>query len=201
MGAVFAGTARVPLATLIMVAEMTGGYGLIVPSMLASSLSFMVQRTLTTRARYPCLYEAQVEARVDSPAHHVRLLQGAFRILEKAGIQDLRGVSFPDLNNLLRFGQPIAIHGGKGRIFTITITSPDSPLVGHPATEVNGAKGGIALIAVLRGEEVLPPGHGGPLEQGDTLIIAAGDQAYAEFMQRFGQSIPGEGEPDLGDSP
>ena len=35
MGVVFAGTARVPLSTLIMVTEMTGGYGLIVPSMLA----------------------------------------------------------------------------------------------------------------------------------------------------------------------
>lgn len=37
MAAVFAGVARVPVATLIMVAEMTGGYGLIVPSMLATS--------------------------------------------------------------------------------------------------------------------------------------------------------------------
>jgi CIC family chloride channel protein len=192
MGAVFAGTARVPLATLIMVAEMTGGYGLIVPAMLASSLSFMVQRSLSVRARYPRLYEAQVEARLDSPVHHLRLVQGAFRILETAATQDLQGVSVPDLNNLLRFGQSIGIHGGKGRIFTFTLASPDSPLVGRAATEVNGVKGGLVLIAVVRGEEVLPPGHGGLLEQGDTLIIAAGDQAYAEFMQSFGQSIPGE---------
>ncbi|MFI5338727.1 MAG: chloride channel protein [Candidatus Methylomirabilales bacterium] len=192
MGAVFAGTARVPLATLIMVAEMTGGYGLIVPAMLASSLSFMVQRSLSARARYPRLYEAQVEARLDSPVHHLRLVQGAFRILETAAIQDLRGVSLPDLNNLLRLGQSISIHGGKGRIFAFTLASPDSPLIGRPAPDVNGTKGGLALIAVVRGEEVLPPGHGGPIEQGDTLIIAADDQAYQDFMQNFGQTIPGE---------
>jgi CIC family chloride channel protein len=192
MGAVFAGTARVPLATLIMVAEMTGGYGLIVPAMLASSLSFMVERSLSARARYPRLYEAQVEARLDSPVHRVRIVQGAFRILETAATQDLRGVSLPDLNNLLRFGQSISIHRGKGRIFAFTLASPDSPLVGHPVPEVNGAKGGLALIAVVRGEEVLPPGHGGPLNHGDTLIIAADDQAYQDFMQNYGQTIPGE---------
>jgi len=192
MGAVFAGTARVPLATLIMVAEMTGGYGLIVPAMLASSLSFIVQRGLTVRARYPRLYEAQVEARLDSPVHHLRVVQGALRILETAAIQDLPGVSLPDLNNLLRFGQSISIHGGKGHIFAFTLASPDTPLVGLPATEVNGTRGGLALIAVVRGEEVLPPGHGGPLEQGDTLIIAAGDQAYRDFIQKFGPTIRGE---------
>ena len=188
MGAVFAGTARVPLATLIMVAEMTGGYGLIVPSMLASSLSFVVQRSLAARARYPRLYEAQVESRLDSPVHHLRLVQGAFRILETAAIRDLRGVSLPDLNNLLRFGESISIHGGRGRVFAFTVASPDSPLVGRPAPDVNSANGGLVLIAVVRGEEVLPPGHGGPIEQGDTLIIAAGDEAYRDFMQKLGQT-------------
>jgi CIC family chloride channel protein len=190
MGAVFAGTARVPLATLIMVAEMTGGYGLIVPAMLASALSFTVQRSLSARARYPRLYEAQVEGRLDSPVHHLRLVQGAFRILETAAVHDLRGVSLPDLNNLLRLGQSISIHGGKGHIFAFTVASPDHPLVGRPAAEVNGTNGGLVLIVVVRGEEVLPPGHGGTIEQGDTLIIAAGDDAYRDFLQKFGQTDP-----------
>ena len=51
MAAVFAGTARVPIATLIMVAEMTGGYGLIVPSMLATTIAFVVQRTVSARVQ------------------------------------------------------------------------------------------------------------------------------------------------------
>src|SRR5262249_7429405 len=78
MAAVFAGTARVPIATLIMVAEMTGGYGLIVPSMLATTIAFVVQRTASTRFQYPRLYEAQVELRSDSPTHLESMLTAAF---------------------------------------------------------------------------------------------------------------------------
>ena len=55
MAAVFAGTAREPIATLVMVAEMTGGYGLIVPSMFATILAFVVERALTVRFQYPRL--------------------------------------------------------------------------------------------------------------------------------------------------
>jgi CIC family chloride channel protein len=83
MAAVFAGTARVPIATLVMVAEMTGGYGLIVPSMLATTLAFVVQRALSERFRYSRLYEAQVELRSDSPTHYESMLKAAFAVLEQ----------------------------------------------------------------------------------------------------------------------
>lgn len=183
MGAVFAGTARVPIATLIMVAEMTGGYRLIVPSMLATSLSFLVQRTLVANARYPRLYESQVESRLDSPVHRLRLVQGAFRLLEGQTIQDLRGVSLPDLSNLLRHGRSIGIHGGKGRIFSFTVESDDSPLAGRQVAAALASRDGLVPIAVVRGEEVLPPGQADPLQAGDRLIIAANDQAYAAFLR------------------
>jgi chloride channel protein, CIC family len=62
MGGFFAGVAKVPIAALIMVAEMTGGYGLIVPMMIVSSLSYLLLGHAT-------LYEKQVATRVDSPAH------------------------------------------------------------------------------------------------------------------------------------
>ncbi|HSB78471.1 MAG TPA: chloride channel protein [Candidatus Methylomirabilis sp.] len=192
MGAVFAGTARVPLATLIMVAEMTGGYGLIVPAMLASSLSFTIQRSLAARARYPRLYEAQVEARMDSPVHHLRLVQGAFRILEGGNLRDLRGVSLPDLSNLLRFGQSIGIHGGKGRIFAVALESPEDPLVGRQPAEAVDSKYSLVLIAVVRTEEILPLGYSGPLEVGDTLLLAGDDQAYDEFMQAYRHGVSGQ---------
>jgi CIC family chloride channel protein len=69
MAAVFGGAARVPLATLLMVTEMTGGYQLLVPAALAVSISFILQLSLTGRSRYPSLYEAQVKLREQSPAH------------------------------------------------------------------------------------------------------------------------------------
>lgn len=183
MGAVFAGTARVPLSTLIMVAEMTGGYGLIVPSMLASALSFLVQRTVGARFRYDRLYESQVEGRLDSPVHHQRLVQGALRILGGETSATIQDINLPDLSGLLKAGRPISIHGGKGRVFALNLDSADGFLVGREAGEAFKAQAGLSLVAVVRGEEVLPPAQVETLEQGDRLIIAASQEAYAEFMQ------------------
>jgi chloride channel protein, CIC family len=62
MGGFFAGVAKTPIAALIMVAEMTGGYSLILPMMVVSALSYLLLGRTT-------LYEKQVATRVDSPAH------------------------------------------------------------------------------------------------------------------------------------
>ena len=62
MGGFFAGVAKVPIASLIMVAEMSGSYTLLVPMMLASSVAFLLTRGVS-------IYEAQVPGRIDSPAH------------------------------------------------------------------------------------------------------------------------------------
>jgi CIC family chloride channel protein len=177
----------VPLSTLIMVAEMTGGYGLIVPSMLASALSFMVQRTVGARFRYPRLYESQVEGRLDSPVHHQRLVQGAMRILGGEAASSIRNINLPDLSNLLQFGRPIHIHEGKGRVFAYNLDAEDGSFVGRKAEGTFNALVGLALVAVVRGEEVLPPDHVGPLEQGDLLIIAASEEAYSAFVQAQGE--------------
>ena len=53
MGGFFAGVAKVPIAALIMVAEMTGGYSLIVPMMIVTSLSYLLLGNTS-------LYEKQV---------------------------------------------------------------------------------------------------------------------------------------------
>jgi CIC family chloride channel protein len=62
MGGFFAGVAKVPIASLIMVAEMSGSYGLLVPMMLVSSVAYLLTRGVS-------IYEAQVPGRIDSPAH------------------------------------------------------------------------------------------------------------------------------------
>ncbi|HWT81961.1 MAG TPA: chloride channel protein, partial [Candidatus Methylomirabilis sp.] len=183
MGAVFAGTARVPLSTLIMVAEMTGGYALLVPSMLASAISYLVQRPIGRRFRYSRLYESQVEGRLDSPVHHARLVQGAFRILESQEEKSLQGISLPDLSDLLRHGQSIPIHEGKGRIFALTVTADDDGLLGGEAQVLLEEKYGLVLVAVLRGEAVAPAGQATPFEEGDHLILAASEPAYREFLE------------------
>jgi chloride channel protein, CIC family len=62
MGGFFAGVAKVPIAALIMVAEMSGGYSLIVPMMIVSAIAYLLLGHVS-------LYEKQVPTRVDSPSH------------------------------------------------------------------------------------------------------------------------------------
>jgi CIC family chloride channel protein len=63
MAGFLAGTAKTPLSSLIMVSEMTMGYGLLVPLMLATATAYVLSpRKLT-------LYRSQVGQRIDSPAH------------------------------------------------------------------------------------------------------------------------------------
>ncbi len=62
MGAFFAGAAKVPISSMIMVSEMTGGYHLLVPMMLSSSAAYVATSRTT-------LYEKQVPRMADSPAH------------------------------------------------------------------------------------------------------------------------------------
>jgi CIC family chloride channel protein len=63
MGGFFAGVARVPLTAMLMVCEMSGSYDLLIPLMLVSIVNVAV---LSSRWS---LYEEQVSAMVDSPAH------------------------------------------------------------------------------------------------------------------------------------
>ena len=62
MGGFFAGVAKVPVAAVIMVCEMTGGYALLAPLMLVAVVHVMLSNRWS-------LYEAQVPGMVNSPAH------------------------------------------------------------------------------------------------------------------------------------
>jgi len=62
MMALFGGIAKVPLAMIIMVSEMTMDYTLLIPSMLTCSIAYFV-----TGGSY--IFESQVNVRAESPAH------------------------------------------------------------------------------------------------------------------------------------
>jgi CIC family chloride channel protein len=59
----FAGVAKVPFASVIMVMEMTGTYGLLVPSLLVAAIAYLFM-PVSIR-----LYENQLPSRSDSPVH------------------------------------------------------------------------------------------------------------------------------------
>ncbi len=78
MGGFFAGVGKVPVSSLIMVSEMTGGYGLLVPMMLVSSIAYLLT------GRYS-IFEKQYPGRMDSPAHFGDF---AIDILEKIPVKN-----------------------------------------------------------------------------------------------------------------
>jgi len=80
MGGFFAGVAKVPLTAVLMVCEMTGSYGLLVPLMIVSIVNVALLSSRWT------LYEEQVPTIVDSPAH-----QGDFivDVLEQIRVRDV----------------------------------------------------------------------------------------------------------------
>ncbi|MGQ9509802.1 MAG: chloride channel protein [Thermodesulfobacteriota bacterium] len=78
MGGFFGGVAKVPVASLIMVAEMSGGYSLIVPLLIVSTISYLILGEIS-------IYENQVSSRVDSPAH---MGEFATKILEHISVKE-----------------------------------------------------------------------------------------------------------------
>lgn len=87
----FAGAAKTPLASIVMVAEMTGGYSLLAPAMLSSVISYVVSGSSS-------IYGEQVPSRALSPAHRgefsVPLLKGL--LVGEAMTTDVRTVH-PDV--------------------------------------------------------------------------------------------------------
>jgi len=84
MVALFAGAAKAPLSTIILVAEMTGGYELLVPSMLSVFITYFLSGE---RSVFP----SQVDTRADSPAHADEC---GLYLLEKLKVKDYMSVPF-----------------------------------------------------------------------------------------------------------
>jgi len=80
MAGFFSGVSNTPIATLIMVSELTGNYGLIAPLMLVCTVAMIV---------YPrnSIYQKQVKSRTDSPVHFGEFIVD---ILEGIRVDDLR---------------------------------------------------------------------------------------------------------------
>ncbi|MGO8806208.1 MAG: chloride channel protein [Candidatus Bathyarchaeia archaeon] len=75
MMAFFGGVGKVPVAVILMVSEMTGGFTLLVPSMVATTIAYVITGKVT-------IYKNQVQSRTESPAHRgeysIPLLQKLF---------------------------------------------------------------------------------------------------------------------------
>ena len=115
-----------------MVTEMTGGYQLLVPPVLAVILSYLVEATLSPRFKYSSLYVAPVPAPAYSPAHHAEHLQTAFRLIRERRAAALKQVGHLDLRTLLESGLPVELPDGKQ--LGVATLAATSPAVGQPIT-------------------------------------------------------------------
>jgi chloride channel protein, CIC family len=185
MAAVFAGAARVPIATLLFVTEMTSGFEMLVAAALAVMLSYMTQSYLSRRLRYRSLYEGQVAGRADSPAHQVDQLRAGLRLLAHGSVPGAGGLVHMDLVQLIEAGVPVDLRSDQLKIATV---APDSHLVGQRIEALVPASlaGEIRVVAVLRGASVGLALPETVISAGDGLVTIVAPEGRAWFDRGFG---------------
>jgi CIC family chloride channel protein len=191
MAAVFSGAARVPIATLLMVAEMTGSYALLVPAGLAVMLSFVIQTRLSAYLRYRSLYEAQVAARADSPAHRAENVQIALRLLDQGNVPLPPEMNHLHLASLLQSG--VSLEFADNSRLVAGVLKPESGWVGKTVQSRpdDGAVQHSRLVAVLRGSSVLLARPDTVLQPGDRLILLVQRDGVDDLAKYLTMTEPG----------
>ena len=80
MACFFAGAAKVPLAAIVMVSEMTGDYNILAPAILASTVSYFISGSTS-------IYEKQLMNKAQSPVHipeYISCLLETFKVEDVA---------------------------------------------------------------------------------------------------------------------
>lgn len=191
MAAVFAGGARVPIAAMVMVIEMTGGFELIMPTMIAVALAFIVQLTLTRHAKYPTIYEAQVPTPAESPAHRRAYYNATVNLLKRQEVQLDRDILSRELRSALARGEGIPLTERSEQLYSLAL-APGSPVVGREVRSLGLADLGVVIVGLIRGEgDVLPTGHT-RLQVGDRLLVAARSDGIGQLRTLI--AAPGNSE-------
>ncbi len=179
MAAVFGAAARVPIATMLMVTEMTGGYYLLVPAGMAVMIAYLLQGRLASALKYRSLYEGQVPTRQDSPAHYLEHIQVALQLLGKKNLPMMDELGHLDLLRLLRSRIRFDLPGG--RQLTMGIVKEDSPIVGQTLRSLYQKLGqeDFEIVAIRRREHILLPHRDTLLQPNDRAIMIVSQAARA----------------------
>ncbi len=206
MAAFFAGAARVPIAALVMVIEMTGGYHLIMPTMLAVAISFMVQFYLTRHAKYPTLYEAQVPTPAESPVHRGEFYHAAAELLRREQVTLDRDILSAELQHSLERGEGIPLSRRKEHLYSLQVP-PGSSVVGREVRSLGLSDLQVLIVGIIRGDGDIVPHGGTTMQVGDGLLVASDPEHIDAFRlllkPRASSEMPGSptalsGEQDLG---
>jgi len=129
MAGFFAAAAKTPISTLVIVSEMTGGYGLLLPTLWVCVLAFLLSDEKS-------IYHSQVESRSLSPAH-----QGDYVREVLAGLQ---------VKGFLKSPQHVPTVGPEARFAEVVDRLSKSGYQGLPVVEQDGRYAGMVSL-----EEVL----------------------------------------------
>jgi CIC family chloride channel protein len=187
MAAVFGSSARVPMATLLMVTEMTGGYDLLVPAALAVILGFYIQDFLSSKlkVKYISLYEAQVKKQSYSQAHRTEHIRRALSILKNQKKIDRTTFGKINLVPLLESNIPVKITRDE-QLF-IAELSKKSPCV-HTLVEekcLNKKDNDWEIISIIRNNEFLFPDPELRLEAEDEIMIVGTNKNIEMIKKEF----------------
>jgi len=193
MAAVFGAAARVPIATMLMVTEMAGGFHLLVPAGLAVMIGYLLQRSLSVNLKYKSMYEGQVLKQKDSPAHYQERIQTALSLLGRRNLHLTDNLGHLDLLRMMRSHVRFDLPGKKE--LAMATVFDGSPLTGKTIgwlyNELRESE--FEIVAVMRREHVLLPHPGSLLEPHDRLILIASAAAY-EPLQKFVTWVKDDGE-------
>jgi CIC family chloride channel protein len=142
MAAFFGGAAKAPIGAILMISEMTTGYGLLVPLMLTTAVAILLVPKRVS------IYEEQVDGSVNSPAHFGRYLGHMLRALDRTARQERgRAASAPT----------IAPGGAVPELFPILDPANPARILGLVPRDALAR----ALLQTHEGES--PPGRAVPL--------------------------------------
>ena len=180
MAAVFAGGARVPIASMVMVIEMTGGFQLIMPTMLAVAIAFVVQLMLTRHAKYPTIYEAQVPSPAESPVHRAAYYETTASLLRHREVRLDHDILSSELHSALERGEGVPLAQRKEQLFSLSVP-PGSLSAGREVRTLGLAEIGVLVVGIIRGESEIVPHGGTKLQVGDSLLVVAEGETIDRF--------------------
>lgn len=127
MIAFFAAAAKAPISTIIMISEMTGGYGLLGPAMISVVTAFILSGKRT-------IFPAQVNSRLDSPFHADEFEPIVLRRVKTADVM---------------IHLPVCVNSGATLSEALGLMG-DYGLSSLPVVEQNRLAGRVTLLAIHR---------------------------------------------------
>ena len=182
MAAVFGSAARTPLSTIVMVAEMTGGYSLLAPATLGVLSAFFVHNLLikALKPKYVSLYEAQLLSKDYSPIYQVEKIREILICQSKKLNLERAVLDRDDLLDLLEKGEEVAIGNGK-YLFFGTFTKKVKLKEGDYFKRYKG----VDVIYVFRKGKWLPGFVITSILEGDEVLLVGGKEAIKRIKNEF----------------